>query len=369
MSTIKVSKVEPVTSGGDCIVNATNIVGNKNLIINGAMQVAQRGTSNTSTGYSTVDRFEISSSGTDEAITQAQHALTSSDTGPWEKGFRYSYHMTNGNQTNGLGATDSLAIKQKIEAQNIATSGWNYNSTSSYITISFWIRSSVAQNFHGYLKSQDTDFQHYAYETGSLTANTWTKITKTIPGAANITFNNDTGIGLIWEIVHMTGTDESGSVTLNQWAAWNGSARTPDATTTWWATNDATLEITGVQLEGGDVATAYEHRLYGDELAQCQRYFQIKRDGYCAGNGVGSTDISIGVPLCVPMRAAPSITQFNAHRSGNQQRTATIHTVMYDDVNSCTMNVRTSGWGSISDETVYNVNIHNNDSMFLDAEI
>ena len=86
----------------------------KNIIINGAMQVAQRNTSSTDNGYGTVDRFRVSYSGTDEAPTQAQHALTSSDTGPWEKGFTYSYHITNGNQTSGAGTADYINPKQLI---------------------------------------------------------------------------------------------------------------------------------------------------------------------------------------------------------------------------------------------------------------
>ena len=115
MSTIKVSKVEPVTSGGDCIVNATNIVGNKNLIINGAMQVAQRGTSVTDDGYQTVDRFKLGYGGSDNHLTQAQNTLTSGDTGPWEKGFRKSYHITNGDQSGGAGVSDYAEILYEVK--------------------------------------------------------------------------------------------------------------------------------------------------------------------------------------------------------------------------------------------------------------
>ena len=119
-----------------------------NLIINGAMQVAQRGTSSTSSGMQTVDRFFSYHNGTDEASTQAQVDVASGTT-PYTLGFRKAYKTTNGNQTSGAGATDYIWIQTKLEAQDIANSGWNYTSTSSFVTLSFWVKSSVAQDFKG----------------------------------------------------------------------------------------------------------------------------------------------------------------------------------------------------------------------------
>ena len=110
------------------------------------------------------------------------------------------------------------------------------------------------------------------------------------------------------------GTDRTTSGhTLNQWQSWNSSNRTPDSTTTWYTTNDATWHMTGIQLEVGDVATDFEHRSYGDELRRCQRYF-IK-DTRTRGNGgvsvvTSDLDSVAGVDVDFPttMRAAPSIT-------------------------------------------------------------
>ena len=147
------------TTATTTTLNAANLnsgaFSNRNLIGNGAFNIAQRATSSTTSGFYTVDRFALVYGGTDEAPTQAQHALTSSDSGPWEKGFRYSYHVTNGNQTSGAGNSDFIWFRTYIEAQDIAGSGWNYNSASSYVTLSFWIKSSVAQDFKGYLRTLD----------------------------------------------------------------------------------------------------------------------------------------------------------------------------------------------------------------------
>ena len=282
---------------------------NKNLIINGAMNVAQRGTSSTATGLNTIDRWNAQFAGTDEAITQAQADVTA-DSDPWNKGFRKCLKLTNGNQTSGAGATDYSRIFYVIEAQDLACSGWDYTSSSSYITLSFWIKSSIAQNFYGYFLTDDGTSQRYAFETGSLTADTWTKVTKKIPGNSSITVNNDNGVGMYVFLWPFIGTDYSAPGTaLNTWAAYAAGTRTPDATSTWWTTNDATLELTGVQVEVGDTATEFEHRSYGDELSRCQRYYQTVPDSILTSGYGTDSGYSRGSHIYVQtMRASPTLT-------------------------------------------------------------
>ena len=245
----------------------------RNLIINGAMQVAQRGTSSTTTGTYVADRWKHSFSGHDEAPTIAIHALTSSDTGPWGAGFKKCLQLTNGNQTSGAGAADFFNLMYYFEGQDVANSGWDYKDPNSKITLSFWMKSSVAQNFHGYVRTPDGTAYSYPFETGSLSADDWTKITKTIPGNANLQIDNDNGAGFQLVLYAFGGTDYTATPTLNTWAAYSGSTRTPDQTSTWWTTNDSDIELTGFQLETGSTATDFEHRSYGDELARCQRYY------------------------------------------------------------------------------------------------
>ena len=236
------------------------------------MQIAQRGTSDSSTnGYGTVDRFQLIRSGVDENPTQAQVDVASGTT-PYELGFRKAFKVTNGNQTS-VGTSDYISMRYQFEAQDIANSGWNYTSSSSYVTLSFWVKSSVAQNFYGYFETQDGTQYAYPFETGSLTANTWTKITKTLPGNSNLTFDNDVNNGLRIYLTQFWGTDKTGSITLDQWAAYNTNLRMPNFTDTWYDTNDATFEITGVQFEVGSVATDFEHRCYQDDLYRCYRYY------------------------------------------------------------------------------------------------
>jgi len=289
----------------------------KNLIINGAMQIAQRGTSSTSSGMQTVDRFASFHNGTDEASTQAQVDVASGTT-PYTSGFRKALKITNGNQTSGAGATDYIWIQYKLEAQDVANSGWNYTSTSSFVTLSFWVKSSVAQDFKGYLRSRDGTSQMYPFATGSLSADTWTKITKTIPGNSNLQFDNDVNNGLEINIAPFFGTDLTNNATTEDaWAAYVAANRTKDNTSTWYTTNDATFEITGVQLETGSVATDFEFKTVGQDLELCKRYFfkwnrsPTNRYTYSGGYAAHATSAFYEFNFSPEMRATPTAGSFS----------------------------------------------------------
>ena len=282
--TISESGIEASGIGITCAnINGTQIGGRRNLIINGAMNIAQRATSSTSTGYQTVDRMRHYHSGTDEAPTYAQVDVSSGTT-PYTEGFRKAFKFTNGNQTSGAGASDAIEVVYRSEAQDIANSGWNYTSASSFITLSFWIKSSVAQNFYGHMTTADGTAQNYPFETGSLTADTWTKIVKTIPGNSNLQFDNDEGKAFDLKWVAFRGTSYTGSGSaLNTWATYASGSRMPDNTSTWYTTNDATLEITGLQLEVGSQATPFEHLSKAEELTLCERYCEVILEGESDG--------------------------------------------------------------------------------------
>ena len=141
------------------------------------MQVAQRGTSASVTGgYLTVDRYETATGGVNEAPTQAQADVTSG--GAYDAGFRKCLKVTNGNQTSTDAGDNIIALRYKVEAQDMAQSGWGYTSSSNYVTLSFWIKSSIAQSFQGVLVTSDGTSLIYPFETGSLTQNTWDKNNK-----------------------------------------------------------------------------------------------------------------------------------------------------------------------------------------------
>ena len=155
------------------------------------MRIAQRGSSSTSSGFKAMDRFRMSASNASHTLTQSQTAITSGS--PYNEGFRYVFKILNAGQDAHTSA--ECSIMHTIEAQDIANSGWNYTSASSYVTLSFWVKSSVTQTHLLMLHTNDTVIKEYNHLL-SLTADAWTKVTLVIPGHADIVMNDDNGTGL-----------------------------------------------------------------------------------------------------------------------------------------------------------------------------
>ena len=308
-----VKKFESTSTGavvtGICtateFVPTSTQLSHRNIIINGDMNIAQRGAQSTSDGIKTVDRFGIGFA--TGAIQQDQITLTSSDT-PYAYGFRKSYRLTN--TTASTAASVARDIRYQIEAQDIATSGWDSTSASSNITLSFWVKASVSQTYYVFHYVPDSQKNYNWNFTPS--ANTWTKITKTIPGASGVTFNNDTGPGMSIQIVAYYGNNFTASIdpAQNQWFTWSGSNRIPNMTSTWAGTTNATFEVTGMQLEVGSVATPFEHRSFTEELVRCQRFYQV---GSSIGAGYGSANgyARAGSTFATQMRTTPTFTATN----------------------------------------------------------
>ena len=311
-------------------INGGAVSGRRNIIVNGSMGIAQRGISSTSDGYHTVDRFQMNYGGENEAPEQRQANLTSA-AGPYREGHRHAYKITNGNQTGGAGSGDYLFLRTKLESQDIATSGWDYTQTTSFITLSFWVKSSVAQTFPVRQLTTDGTSQNYAFEFTISSADTWQKVVHTIPGNSNLQFDSSTvangaalGLSVFWDIFRGTDYTDS-SFTNNAWAAFSSSSRTKDQTSTWWTTDDATFFITGVQLEVGPQATRFEHRTTGDELLLCQRYYRAVIGGTYTcfpilGRKSGSDTIVADIMIFPPMRVQGSDQNGTVHSFGSYRR-------------------------------------------------
>ena len=283
-------------------------LGQTNLLINGDMSVAQRGTSSTSDGYYTVDRWNIY--GSSIGITQSQQSLTSGS--PYEAGFNNFARMENTSASSSANAY--VQFQQPVEAQFIANSGWNFKSSSSFVTLSFWARSSLAGTYFAFFQSQDGTGYIRAKDF-ALSADTWTKVSLTFEGNSNLTINDDNGVGLYITIVPHYGTTYTGSggnASTTTWYTISNNKYLPtDFAQNWGNTSSATFDITGCQLELGQVATPYKHENFADNLKRCRRYYQQ----YDATNaytrfalGVAYDGSSIAAPLNLPikMRAAPT---------------------------------------------------------------
>ena len=298
-----------ITTSNYFVPTAGQLGGRRNLIINGAMRVNERGTSSTTDGYKTIDRFKTYTDNIGVTPTYSQVDVTSG--GAYNAGFRKAFQVTKGAGT--ANAASQVNISYKVEAQDMATSGWNYTDTSSFITLSFWVKTSVSNhNPQVLIQNSDTgtsSTKFFIIDVPTLTADTWTKITQTIPGHANQVYNNDNGNGLEMQFILWYGTDytDSGNTT----GAWTSFGTKP-VDSTWLTTNSSTFQITGVQLEVGPVATPFEHLSFAEDLQLCRRYYQRLPglgDHYMFGLARAESNTArTGITVPVPMRAEPTVT-------------------------------------------------------------
>ena len=326
MSTLKVAGLQGLSASSDaitlandgtCTANITNNLSNRRLTINGDMRIAQRGTSSTSSGYHTIDRFASGSGNIGQNVTQSQQSLSSSDA-PYALGFRKYKRV----QLAAAGNANANAYVESAiyvpEAQDLASSGWDYTSSSSKITLSFWFRCSTNQTFLLNLRTEDGSSRMFSTTFTASANNTWTKITKTISGDSNITIDSDNGAGMkiFWSAFYGTDYTDSGS-TMDAWKAYSGSSQGTDMASTWLTAGASTFDITGVQLEVGNHPTSFEFRSYGQELALCKRYFQpwIQYAEYVSG-GTGNLGFSY-TSFIVPMRTSPTFTSDHESKSSN----------------------------------------------------
>ena len=316
-------------SGSGEGLTRTTQLSHRNLIINGDMRIAQRALSSTSAGYRTVDRISQGFANVNENPTcgqsnvgapSAPYNLPTSGNHPYKEGFRKTYYVGNGNQTTAAGANQDMSFYYKIEAQDLVGSGWNFADPNSYLTISFWIKTSVAQTYYVGFRlygPSNANQREYCFNF-TPAAFTWTKVTHSIPGHASNTLRDDNNMGAFIQFIQYWGTNYTSSGRNNEaWQAKNNNSNYPDVAGNWYNTNDASYQITGLQLEVGQQATPFEHRSFSEELTRCSRYLQIfhvpTNDSRRASNitatvhGTGS-GVYLNVAFTHPMRAAPSLT-------------------------------------------------------------
>jgi hypothetical protein len=265
MSTLAVNTITNAGGGNTAQINgmtptADSLQGFRNRIINGDMRIAQRGTGAfTGSGDFPVDRFVVVNS-TDGAFSAQQDSSA-------PPGFVNSVKITTTTADATLATTQALLFRQPIEGTNVADFGWG-TANAQTVTLSFWVRSSLTGTFGGSLRNSANN-RSYAFAYSISLADTWEYKTVTIPGDTTGTWLTTTGEGVMVTFGLGVGPDRSG--TAGAWAGANYHA--PTGAVSVIGTLNATFYITGVQLEAGSVATPFERRPYGTELALCQRYY------------------------------------------------------------------------------------------------
>ena len=250
----------------------------RNLIINGDMQIAQRGTSQTgvandaSEGYNTLDRFGLYYFGNEGGVaTVSQDTTVPSDTtyGKFSKSFKIDVTTAD----TSLGATGSHAIKQTIESSYIHHSGWDYTSSSSKITLQFWAQSVKAGDYHIMFRCHDASGERYYISKYTLVANTWKHIEIVVPGDSNLVFNDDNGEGLEVRWMLSAGDDRNDATADTWFAPGSDYDQTTNTQVNFFDSTDNNFFLTGVQLEVGDVASGFEHLPFDIQLTRCLRYY------------------------------------------------------------------------------------------------
>jgi hypothetical protein len=271
--------------------------GMRNRIINGAMQIDQRnaGASVTPTnGQYTLDRWAAVSTQTSKFSVQQNAGAVTPPTG-----FTNYLGVTSLSAYSVL-SSDGFLMEQKIEGLNCSDLAWG-TANAQAITLSFWVRSSLTGTFGGSVINS-AQARSYVFSYTVSAANTWEKKTVTIPGDTAGTWLTTNGIGL-W-LRFGLGSGSTFTATEGSWQA--GNFVQPTGTVSVVGTNAATFYITGVQLEAGSVATPFERRPFGTELALCQRYATPLPDTF--GTVVTATgDSSRRTNYQVTMRASPTI--------------------------------------------------------------
>ena len=274
--------------------------GMRNRVINGAMVIDQRNagasvTPGAATVTYTVDRFAAYGSQASKFSVQ-QNA--GSVTPP--AGFSNYLGVTSLSSYT-VGASESFWIRQPIEGFNIADFAWG-TANAIPVTLSFWVRSSLSGTFGGCVVDNFTPYC-YPFSYTITSANTWEKKSITIAGPTSGSFPTTNSAGLY--LTFGLGVGSSSSGTAGAWTSANYNSAS--GATSVVGTNGATWFITGVQLEVGTVATPFEFRQYGTELALCQRYY-LKLAGTCTlfGYWDGSNYGYFGYNFPVTLRTAPS---------------------------------------------------------------
>jgi len=287
-------------STGTVVTTASPSLGRRNLIINGAMQVAQRGTSAITASGTTqfpVDRFGIQQVDVGGSFTAQQ-----SSTVP--EGHSKSVVITvTGTGTPSGG--DRAILSQHVEGLNSAHLNWG-TANAKTVTLSFWVRSSLTGTFGGALSNSSVN-RAYPFTYSISSADTWEQKTVTISGDTSGTWLTTNGVGVRVYFGLSVGPDKSG--TAGTWAS--ADYRSATGATNLLGTNGATFYITGVQLEVGSVATPFEHRSYGEELAACQRYYyqwntNDQFNAIAIGMAEQSNELRWVIPFHTEMRAKPA---------------------------------------------------------------
>jgi len=365
------------------LIGSQTALSNRNLIINGAMQVAQRGTSATGIGgtgdtYKVLDRFRYGLNGGDATagrFTASQAAITDLP------GFGFAHKLDCTTADTSIAAGEAFTIQQRIEGQNLQQLAKGTSSAKA-VTVSFYAKGTAKKYM---LEIQDAENSRIIQQQFDVTTS-WQRFSITFPGDTSGTVANDNAVGLYLNMwLHGGSTYSSGTYNASTWKAQSNADRAAGIDS-FFSSTDNELFITGVQMELGEQATPFEHRSFADELARCQRYYE-RYSGWTeaeatlllSGRILSSNRNDACYFFRTKKRAAPSLTMISDNGSGGTSPSivvfpsnATSETLSFisaaiSGANTCSAIIRTTGGATLT-------NGHNSTTMMatdfaFDAEL
>jgi hypothetical protein len=297
------TKAAELAKIGEVLTNS-QIGGRRNIIINGAMQVAQRGTSETGLGasskYSTVDRFNHAFDGT-------AGRLTSSQVASGLNGFGNALKLDCTTADTSIAAGELFIIQQRIEGQDLQQLKKG-TSDAEQVTLSFYAKV-VGSSTDIVVELEDADNSRHVAKLFTLTTS-WARYTYTFPADTTGALDDDNASSFLVNFwLHAGSTYNSGTLATS-WASKTESNRAVGADS-FFSSTDNELFLTGVQLEVGSQATPFEHRSFGEEEQLCQRYFYRYIKGISqsimTAAGILTNFIQGNINFPTPMRVPPSM--------------------------------------------------------------
>ncbi len=285
---------------------------NRNIVINGAMQISQRGTDVAwaSNGYLALDRFSTSNNSTAGRFSMKQTA-----DGP--SGFANCLELDVTTADTSIDAAEHMVLQYKFEGQDLQQLKKGTSDAESF-TISFYVKGNGNATYM--CEVIDRDNTRLIHQQFAVTSS-WNRIELTFVGDTTGALDNDNAHSLdiqFW--LHAGSTFTSGTYIANTWAGQVNANRAVGISSIYSST-DNYIRITGLQMEVGTVATPFEHRSFGEELALCQRYYYKKErlsyPGATIGHATAGTNLVAGVDFPVTMRATPTVVIYDREGTSN----------------------------------------------------
>jgi|5_EtaG_2_1085323.scaffolds.fasta_scaffold00711_2 hypothetical protein len=361
------------------LIGSGQAQGDKNIVINGAMQVAQRatsvtglGTTDTSGTYHTLDRFIVYANNTAGRFTMSQSTVTDLP------GFANALKLDCTTADTSIAADEYILFGTRFEAQNLQSLKKG-TSSAEPVTISFYVKGNANATY--VLEIFDNDNSRTINKTFPVTSS-WNRVSITYPGdtaGSGLGDDNDIGLQLVFWL-HAGSNSTSGSLQTS-WGAYDQTKRAAGISS-FVDSTDRTLEITGLQMEIGEVATPFEHEDIGTTLEKCKRYFEnVELNNYVIfGNSYTTTQFVLPQIIWkVEKRTAPTLTFPTIGTSsgnvaitkddGNYVTQGSVIRAFITTTGAAPYNNNADGYSGLTDDSICSLYSVGDSTLKVDAEL